>query len=92
MKKVELVAPAGDLEKLYFALHYGADAVYVGSKQFSLRQQAGNFSLDELCIARDETRQRGIKLYVALDVYAQNRDIDALPEYLEKLNRLSIDD
>lgn len=91
MKKVELLAPAGDLEKLQFALHYGADAVYVGGEKFSLRQRAGNFTIDELSQARDITRESGAKLYVAVNVFARNNDIQEMPAYLKRLDELKVD-
>ena len=91
LKKVELVAPAGNLEKLCFALHYGADAVYVGGERFNLRQQAGNFTFDELCIAREKTQKQGTKLYIAVNIFARNQDIESLPGYLERLNNLHVD-
>jgi len=86
-----LVAPAGNLKKLSFALHYGADAVYLGGENFSLRQQAGNFTFEELCIAREKTQKRGTKLYIAVNIFARNQDFENLPGYLEKLNRLHLD-
>ena len=91
MQKVELLAPAGDLEKLSFALHYGADAVYVGGEKYSLRQRAGNFTLEELRQAREITRERGAKLYVAVNVFARNNDIQEIPAYLRKLDELKVD-
>jgi putative protease len=91
MEKVELLAPAGDLEKLQFALHYGADAVYVGGEKYSLRHRAGNFTLDDLHKARDITREKGKKLYVAVNVFAHNNDIREMPAYLKILNELNVD-
>ena len=91
MKRVELVAPAGNLEKLCFALYYGADAVYVGGERFNLRQKAGNFTFNQLCAAREKTKKQGVKLYVAVNVFAHNQDIEDLSEYFEKLNQLHID-
>ncbi|MEW5803824.1 MAG: U32 family peptidase [bacterium] len=91
MHKVELLAPAGDLEKLQFALHYGADAVYVGGEKFSLRQRAGNFTLDQLDQARRITREQGKKLYVAVNVFARNNDIQELPAYLKMVDALKVD-
>lgn len=79
------------MEKLSFALHYGADAIYLGGEFFSLRQQAGNFTFDELCIASEKIQKQGAKLYIAVNIFARNKDIEALPGYLEKLNSLPVD-
>ncbi|MEW6381326.1 MAG: peptidase U32 family protein [bacterium] len=91
MNKVELLAPAGDLEKLEFALHYGADAVYMGGENFSLRQRAGNFTIDQLRQARDITGSYGAKMYVAVNIFAHNDDIRNIPGYLSSLNQLKVD-
>lgn len=80
--KTELLAPAGDFEKLKTALHFGADAVYVGGSEFSLRANAKNFSKEQLKEACDYVRERGKKIYVAVNVFAKNDDFDKLPEYL----------
>ncbi|MDR3088687.1 MAG: U32 family peptidase [Desulfobulbaceae bacterium] len=87
----ELLAPAGNLEKLKTAVHYGADAVYLGGKQFSLRQKAGNFSLSEMEEARDFLRPRGVKLYVAVNIFAHNDDFLGLDDYARQLDSLGID-
>ena len=68
-KKVELLAPAGDFEKLEIAVHYGADAVYLSGKQFSLRNFSKNFTLDELQQAVAYARRRGVKAYVTCNIY-----------------------
>jgi len=91
MNRVELVAPAGDLEKLQFALHYGADAVYLGGENFSLRQRAGNFTLDQMSLAREITREYGAKMYVAVNIFARNYDLGSLASYLTSLSRLKVD-
>ena len=85
MNKPELLSPAGDMEKLRVALAYGADAVYVGGQDFSLRARAGNFAADELAQAVDYAHSLGKKLYVAVNIFAHNSDIERLPAYLELL-------
>ena len=85
MNKPELLAPAGDIEKLRVAFAYGADAVYIGGQDFSLRARAGNFGADELLQAVDYAHNLGKKLYVAVNVFAHNSDIERLPAFLKLL-------
>ena len=87
----ELLAPAGNLEKLKTAAYYGADAVYLGGKNLSLRQKAGNFSLAEMEAARDFLRPRGVKLYVTVNIFAHNNDFLGFDDYLRQLDSLGID-
>jgi putative protease len=87
----ELLAPAGDLEKLKAAVVFGADAVYLGGKQFSLRERAGNFTLEELAAGVEFAHARGVKVYVAVNIFARNRDLDDLPTYLKQLERIGVD-
>lgn len=91
MKKIELLAPAGDLEKLKTAVIYGADAVYFGGEVFSLRAGAGNLTIDEMkeCIAF--AHEHGVKCYLTINIFAHNRDIPPLREYLRKIKALNID-
>lgn len=91
MNKVELLAPAGNFEKLEIALHYGADAVYLAGKAFSLRNFSGNFTLDEMKAAIDMAHQRNAKVYVALNIFARPRDVNPISEYMEALAGLSPD-
>lgn len=88
---IELLAPAGDLEKLKFALHYGADAVYVGGQNFSLRANAKNFSLQDLEEALLFAHERGKKVYVTVNIVFHDEDIDGLKEYLQKLADIYVD-
>ncbi len=83
--KTELLAPAGDFDKLRTALHFGADAVYVGGNEFSLRANAKNFTDEQLREACRYVRERGKKIYVAVNVFAKNDDFDRLPGYLKFL-------
>ncbi|MFO7831457.1 MAG: U32 family peptidase [Desulfuromonadaceae bacterium] len=87
----ELLAPAGDIDKLKVALEYGADAVYLGGDNFGLRAQAGNFDLGSLRKAVEETHKRGKKLYLTLNAYIFETQIPALEAYLEALRPLKID-
>ena len=88
---IELLAPAGDLEKLKFALHYGADAVYVGGQNFSLRANAKNFSLQDLEEALLFAHERGKKVYVTVNIVFHDEDIKGLKEYLLKLAEIHVD-
>lgn len=90
-KKVELLAPAGNREKLEIAVHYGADAVYLAGKDFSLRNFSGNFTLDELGDALDYAHGQGVKVYVACNAFARNHELDAIGEYLAALSRFKPD-
>ncbi|MCL2761185.1 MAG: U32 family peptidase, partial [Desulfuromonadales bacterium] len=91
MKLPELLAPAGNLEKLKIAVHYGADAVYLGGKAFGLRNFADNFSFDEMREGLSYAHERGVKAYLTLNSYIGNDDLNALKEYLEELKRLLFD-
>lgn len=88
---IELLAPAGDLEKLKFALHYGADAVYVGGQNFSLRANAKNFSLQDLEEALLFAHERGKKVYVTVNIVFHDEDTTGLKEYLQKLAEIHVD-
>jgi len=88
---VELLAPAGDLEKLKTALDFGADAVYAGGNQFSLRAFAANFPLADLAKARELTLARNKKFYLTLNAYLLPDEIEAFGRYLDDLRSLDID-
>ncbi len=91
MNKIELLAPAGSLDKAKIALSYGADAVYVGGRKFSLRARASNFELDdlkELCIYAHSLNK---KVYVTMNIIPHDSDFDGLIEYLEYLNDIKVD-
>ncbi len=91
MKKPELLAPAGNLERLKTAITFGADAVYAGGEMFSMRSAAKNFSSDDLKRARELTLSNNKKLYIAVNIIPHNRDLEELPAYLEELADLSPD-
>lgn len=82
LDKPELLAPAGNLEKLKFAVHYGADAVYIGGQQYGLRSNADNFSFDEMREGVEFAERYGAKVFVATNIYAHNEDIEGLETYL----------
>ena len=77
-KRIELLAPVGNFEKLEIAIHYGADAVYLGGKEFSLRNFSGNFTVAELEKALKLARNHGVKVYLACNVFARNSEQDAI--------------
>ncbi|MGM9525707.1 MAG: peptidase U32 family protein, partial [Peptococcaceae bacterium] len=91
MKKPELLAPAGTLEKLKFAVHYGADAVYIAGKKYGLRAFAGNFSKEEMAEGIAFAHARNVKVYVTVNVFAHNEDFDGLEDYLRELLELKVD-
>ncbi|MCL7487235.1 MAG: U32 family peptidase [Desulfobulbaceae bacterium] len=87
----ELLAPAGSFEKLVTAIHYGADAVYLAGKRFSLRARAGNFDAEGLEQAIDYAHARGVRVYVTVNIFAHNADLDGLENYLLLLNKIGAD-
>ena len=91
MKKIELLAPAGSLEKLKVAFHYGADACYIGGRDFSLRANATNFSVDEIKEACDIAHELGKKIYVTVNIVFHNEDVKGLEEYLRSLEEAGVD-
>jgi len=91
MKKPELLGPAGDFEKLVAALHYGADAVYLGDLRFSLRGKAGNFEGEGLRKAVEYTHGLGRKAYVTINIFPHNRDLRDIEEHVEFLSDIRPD-
>ena len=87
----ELLAPAGDLEKLKIAIIYGADAVYFGGEMFSLRAGAGNLSIDEMKEGIRFAHERGKRCYLTINIFAHNEDIGPLTDYLEQIKNIGID-
>ncbi|MFI8493441.1 U32 family peptidase [Peribacillus butanolivorans] len=85
VKKPELLAPAGNLEKLKIAVHYGADAVFIGGQEYGLRSNAGNFTFEEMKEGVEFAKKYGAKVYVTTNIFAHNENIDGLEEYLEGL-------
>ncbi len=91
IKKPELLAPAGDFEKMKTAVHYGADAVYLGDGRFSLRAMTGNFNLDGIAGAVAYCRERGVKVYVTANIFPHNEDIPGLREHIGLLGEIAPD-
>ena len=91
MDRIELLAPAGDLERLKIAFLYGADAVYVGGDLFSLRANADNFSLDELKEGVKFAHSLNKKLYVTVNIVMHNKELSHILDYLLELDKIGID-
>lgn len=88
---IELLAPAGNLEKLKIAILYGADAVYIGGKKFSLRARASNFELEDIKEACDFAHEHRAKVYVTLNIVPHNEDLEGLADYLRTLAAYGVD-
>lgn len=88
---MELLAPAGDLERLKYAIYYGADAVYVGGSILGLRANAINFSTDDLKEATKFTHEHGKKIYVTVNISLHNKEIKLVNDYLKELDSIGID-
>ena len=91
MKKPEILAPAGNLEKLKTAIDFGADAVYLGGSKLNLRAFADNFTNDEIAEGVKYAHERGRKVYVVLNVFPHNSDLVGLEEYLLQLDKIGVD-
>ena len=91
MSKVELLAPAGDMNKLKTAFYFGADAAYIGGKTFSLRAMAGNFTDDELAEAVNYAHALNKKIYVTVNILARNDDLEAAAKYFSYLESINVD-
>lgn len=91
MKKYELLLPAGDLNRLKIAIDYGADSVYIGGYDYSLRANANNFSLDEIKEAVDYAHERNKRVYVTVNMIFHNEDLEGLDNYLISLDNIGID-
>lgn len=91
MRKPELLAPAGDLERLKVALNYGADAVYFGGTMFGLRANAINFSIDDIIEGTNYAHKLNKKVYVTVNIVLHNKEIEGLLEYIKKLEEIGVD-
>lgn len=91
MKKPELLCPAGDSERLRYALAYGADAVYVAGKEFGMRTASDNFEAEELKKAVDLAHEKGRKLFVTVNTMPRNDEVERLPEYFAYLESIGVD-
>lgn len=91
MKKLELLSPAGDMERLKMAVAYGADAVYLAGTSFGMRSFAGNFSPEELPRAVKYAHDHGVKCHVTVNTMPRNEEAAQLPAYLEQLQDARVD-
>lgn len=91
MNKIELLAPAGNMEKLKMAIRYGADAVYLAGKGFGLRAYGGNFTAEEMKEAAAFVHERGRKFYVTVNIIPRNGDLEGLDTYLKFLQDIGAD-
>ena len=89
--KVELLAPAGSFEKLQIAIHYGADAVYLGGQAYSLRNQAANFTESQMAEAISYAHPRGVKIYVACNIFARNDDLAGIERFIKRIGEIGAD-
>lgn len=88
---VELLAPAGNFNKMKTAINFGANAVYLAGKRFGLRAFAGNFDNDEIALAVKYAHDRGVKVYVTLNILAHESDFNGLDEYIKFLEATGVD-
>ena len=91
MGKIELLSPAGDMERLKMSVHYGADAVYLAGTDFGMRSFAGNFTPEELPVAVAFAHDHGVKVHVTVNTMPRNEEIACLPAYLEQLDNAGVD-
>lgn len=91
MKKVELLAPAGDLERLKWAIDYGADAVYLGGPSLGLRANAKNFTFEEIEEGVKYSHERGKRVFVTLNIVLHNDEVKEVDETLDKLKQINVD-
>jgi len=89
--KPEVLSPAGNLEKLRFAIDFGADAVYLGGKLFNLRAKANNFTIEEMAEGIDYAHKRGRKVYVTLNAFARNSDFEGIETFIKEVKELHPD-
>lgn len=90
-KKVELLAPAGDLDRLKVAIKYGADAVYLAGERFGLRANAANFSLEDLKAGVQYAHERGVKIHVTMNIVPHDEDLEGIVDYIKELDRIGVD-
>ena len=91
MNKVELLAPSGDLERLKIACLYGADAIYFGGQDYSLRANALNFSLDDIKEATEFAHKLGKRVHVTVNIVFHDKDLNGVKEYIQKLDEIGVD-
>ena len=91
MNRIELLAPAGNFSKLKTAIYFGADAVYAGGKNFSLRALSDNFTEEELAEGVVYAHERGVKFYVTVNIFPRNADMDEASRYFRLLQNIGVD-
>lgn len=91
MEKIELMAPAGDIEKLKIALLYGADIVYIGGKKYSLRANASNFTIEDIKSSCVFAHELGKKVYVTVNILFHDEDLEEVKAYLKELENVGVD-
>ena len=91
MSKLELLSPAGDMERLKMSVLYGADAVYLAGTSFGMRSFAGNFTPEELPVAVKFAHDHGVKVHVTVNTMPRNSEVAELPAYLEQLDAAGVD-
>ena len=91
MKRIELLSPAGNFEKMQFALEFGADAVYLGGKNFGLRAFSGNFTDEEISRAVEYAHSKSKSVYVTVNIFPHESDLRTLPDFLKHLERSGVD-
>lgn len=89
--KPELLAPAGDMDRLKAAIRYGADAVYLGGTVFGMRAAPANFDKEQLCQAVRYAHERGVKVYLTCNVLPRSNEIEQLPEFFENAVKANVD-
>lgn len=90
VKKPELLAPAGNLEKLKIAVQYGADAVFIGGQEYGLRSNAGNFTFEEMAEGVQFAEKFGARIYVTTNIFAHNENMDGLDDYLRGIEEAGV--
>jgi len=90
MSKIELLAPAGDLQRAKTAIRYGADAVYLGGKRFSLRSRASNFDIHDIAEAVAFASLHNAKIFVTVNIIPHDEDLDGLADYVSELERIGV--
>lgn len=90
-EKPELLAPAGDIERLKIAVLYGADAVYMGGEMYGLRAKAKNFSKEQMQEGINFAHERGVKVYITANIYAHNDDFQGMAEYFQEVEEMGAD-
>ncbi len=89
--KLELLSPAGNLHKMKVAIAHGADAVYAGIPDFSLRVRINDFDMEKIAEATDYCHRLGKKIYITINIFAHNKHLDKLFPYIEELKRIGVD-